>query len=299
MLGAGGRLLYRFDADEAPSTYITNYIITAVCVAGLVFFRLKPPTPQAAAPSSAAVARASPTLLLEVHLWIFALIMLIGGLGHHVWYHNRCPGIEMPANVTVPCPEGGTNNAPVIATYLAFLGPSEFQLLPLAVAVSGLADRCAGVYLPLVVVAQLIGLCLGAVGAVLNHNGFLILGATLLVLYLAVAIACIVGLCVEKGHLVTGRILLMIGSLLAVVGGVLQVLFTPGCGSEAYLKDGAADCPFGGNGISGVNHNFVYHIFEILSKLALVAAMRFLVVDDTVDAPTKQRDVQESAVQLT
>lgn len=279
------RSLYDFDADRAPSTYITNYLITAVCVIGLIIHRVFPPAPRAVPPSASAYARVPPTLLIEVHLWLFSIVMLLGGLGHQVWYHNRCPGTVMPANVTVPCP-AGTDNEPVISAYLFFLGPSELQLLPMAVALSGLAGKCAGAYVPIVGVSQLLGLGLGVLGAVLGHGGFLILGATLLLLYLAVAVMSAIGLCVEPGHLVAGRVLLIVGGLLAVVGGVVQVLLTGACGSTAYMADGAAGCPFGGDGVTGLNHNFVYHVFEIASKLALVAALRFLVVTEDAKGGT-------------
>merc|ERR1712167_199795 len=84
-----------------------------------------------------------------------------------------------------------------------------------------------------------------------------------------------VGFCTEGG-LLAGRSLVLAGSLLVVIGGLIQFLFTDACGSASYAEDGASSCPFGGDGVIGVNHNFVYHIFEIVSKLCLVAALRFL-----------------------
>ena len=60
-----------------------------------------------------------------------------------------------------------------------------------------------------------------------------------------------------------------------------QALLAPSCGSDAYFDadKGQDDCPFSGDGITGVNHNAVYHFFEIASKLVLCVALRFMVVD--------------------
>ena len=260
-----GRALYRFDADEAPSTYITNYVVTVICVVGVIAHYAKPP-----AGGSSPV-----TLLLIIHLALYAIVYLLGGLGHQVWKHNRCPGIEMPANTTIACPPGGLDNEPVISTYLFFLGPCELQLLPMAVALSGLAGKCTfTLKSPFVLVANVVGLAFGILGCALGHGGFIILGALMLLLYLLLAIACAVGCCtVGMG---AGRGLVAAGALLVVIGCAIQFLLGGACGSAAYLADGAASCPFGGDGVSGINHNFVYHVFEILSKLCLVAALRFL-----------------------
>jgi len=275
-----GRNLYRYDADESPATYVTNYLITAVCWLGIAaFLLLKPKPQQPSPPSAAAFARAPPTMLLLIHLGLYGIVMLIGGLGHQVWKHNKCPGIEMPANVSVPCPDGGTDNEPAIQSYLFFLGPCEFLLFPISIALSGLAGKCHGAYLPILVVALVLGLAAGCYGAAMGHDGFFILGALLALNYLTLTVLSLVGICVD-GTLKLGRAIVSSSSLLLLVGFGIQVLYSPSCGSEAYFSaEGIVDCPFNGDGVTGINHNFVYHVFEIISKLMLVVGMRFLVVD--------------------
>ena len=121
-----GRLLYRFNADEAPSTYITNYAIAAVCLLGVALHLLLPPTPQPTPVKSASAfkdRRTTPAVLMLVHLTLYGVVMIVGGLGHHVWYHDECPGREMPANVTVPCPDG-SDNVREIGGRLERIGPS-------------------------------------------------------------------------------------------------------------------------------------------------------------------------------
>ena len=284
-----GRALYRYDADESPSTYITNYLVTAICVAAIVIHIAKPPTPQPATKAAVAYSRMPPSVVMAVHLGLFGVVFLIGGLGHHVWKHDKCPGVEMPSNTTVACPSG-RDNEPVIRTYLFFLGPCVAQLVPLGAALSGLADRFSGAYMPIAIVSNVIGLALGILCAVVGHPGFFILGGLMLFLYLLLSIAAAVGLCAAEGSK-SAKLLVSSGSLCVVVGGVIQFVFTSSCGASAYAVDGASGCPFGGDGVNGVNHNFVYHVFEILSKIALAVSMRHLVAGKAIDVACKAIDV--------
>ena len=113
------RSLYIFDADEAPSTYLTNYLITAICWFGVVSHFLLKPSKRAPPPSFSAYEMFPPATLLLLHQILFGVVMLIGGLGHQVFKYDKCPGLEMPANITVPCPAPPSPLAP--ATLLAVL----------------------------------------------------------------------------------------------------------------------------------------------------------------------------------
>lgn len=275
------RKLYRFDADEAPSTYITNYLIAAICLLGVLLFLIRKPKPYPAPPNAAFGRFLGPVIPLLIHLGLYGVVMIIGGLGHQVWIHNQCPGVEMPGNVTVPCPDG-LNNEPVIRTYLFFLGPAIFQLPPLWISLSGFARPSGplGSYTTQVAGSNVLGLALGIVGAVLGHSGFIVLGVLLVVFFVVLPIATGVGLRADAGHLVTGKVLVIVGSVISLVGFGVQQGFGSMCGAAAYREDGVSDCPFGGNGITGVNHNAVFHIIDALSKCVLVAATRFLVISD-------------------
>lgn len=286
------RLLYRFDSDEAPATYWTNYLITAICWIGVAVYLLKRPTPLPAPASAKAFGRYPPAVLLIIHLSLYGVVMLIGGLGHQVWIHNQCPGREMPANVTIPCPNG-LNNEPVISTYLFFLGPCQFQLAPLWISLSGFAHTHGylGSFTQQVYVCQFLGLAIGITGAVLGHSGFLILGVILVLFFLTLLITVAIGLCVEKGQLVAGKALVLTGSLISLVGMAIQQGFAPVCGAAAYRLDGVSGCPFGGNGITGLNHNAVFHIVDAAAKLVLVVALFFLRIE------IKPEDPQMSGVE--
>jgi len=269
-----GRSLYIYDADQAPWTYATNYVITAICLGGVASYLLMRPKVQPAPPQAAAFATFPPATLLMTHLTLYGIVMLIGGLGHQVWYHDQCPGRIMPQNITVSCPDG-LDNEPVVRSYLTLLGPAEMQLVPLGIALSGLARSSGklGAYQSQAVVSQVLGLLLGILGAALGHDGFLVLGVILALCFLVLPILTAIGICREPGSLVKGKVLVIIGSVIGVIGMGIQQIFTGVCGSSAYQKDGASSCPFGGDGVTGINHNAVFHIVDAVSKIILVAAL--------------------------
>lgn len=290
---APGRQLYRFDADESPWTYNTNYLITIICVLGVALYIVKPPAPQAP-PRNAEFGRFAPATLLAVHLGLYGLVMVIGGLGHHVWIYNQCPGLEMPANVTVPCPVG-LNNEPVISAYLLFLGPAIFQLVPLCISLCRGARGGTCGYTLQVYVCQALGLATGIFGCAMGHDGFIYLGVLLVLSFVLLPICAAVGLCIEPGCLVTGKALVIVASIIGIIGFAVQQGFAPMCGAAAYRVDGVSNCPFGGNGISGINHNAVFHLIDAVSKLVLVLALRFLRVASAQDDWPK--DPQHGAAQ--
>lgn len=272
------RSLYIFDADEAPSTYLTNYLITAICWFGVVSHFLLKPSKRAPPPSFSAYEMFPPATLLLLHQILFGVVMLIGGLGHQVFKYDKCPGLEMPANITVPCP-APPNNEPCISAYLLVLGPAEFLIIPVAISVSGLADKCgATAYKAVVAVSGLLGVAAGIFGYVRGHDGFLPLGALLVLVYLLLLLFSAVGLCVERGVQVRAKVLTIVACIIILLSMAEQQLISRSCGKDAYLIDGAASCPFGGNGVTGINHNAVYHIGDAIGRLVLIFAIRALAV---------------------
>jgi len=283
-MDAHGRALYRFNADEAPSTYITNYIVAVVALAGVVAHFVLRPKPAKSPPASASKwGSMTPNLFLLLHLTFYGVTYIIAGLGHHIWFHDTCPGLQMPENVTVPCPDG-ENNDPVIRAYLVTLGLGAWQLLPLIVAISGLAGACDGkCYRLVVMLSQFLALASGAYAG--TQKAFFATGAQLAALYVLLAVGAACGLCVECGKLVASKVMLVLASIAVLIGFAIQVVLTPLCDSNAYREDGAASCPFPGDGVTGVNHNAVYHIFEIISKVLLVLASRYMYVTGSVVMP--------------
>merc|ERR1719399_2534049 len=103
------------------------------------------------------------------------------------------------------------------------------------------------------------------------------IGALALLNYLILLISSAIGLATEGGLKAARRCAICAG-VFVIVGFLIQFLMRGTCGLAAYDKNGAVDCPFGGNGMTGFNHNALYHILEILSKICLVAMARFLVL---------------------
>jgi len=125
-----------------------------------------------------------------------------------------------------------------------------------------------------VVGSEVLALGLAIVGVA--AAAFTVVGLVMTLMNLLLAVMCAIGRC-RSTELSSGKMLTLVGALLLVVGALCQFGLASVCGSAAYRRDGAADCPFGGDGVTGINHNFVYHVFEILSKVALVLASRHLV----------------------
>ena len=281
------RFLYRFDADESSSTYATNYVISAICCLGVVLYLAKRPSAQSPPPPSARVQLSfPPTAALLTHLGLYGVVMFIGGLGHHVWFHRKCPGIEMPAGRNVSCPDGivvtssGGPGDSIMSAYLFFFGPAALNVALLAISLSGFTNKCisARAYTVIVIVCQVLGLAAGVAGASTDpDDAFFYLGALLMLNLLLASLCCVIGLCIEGGF-VAGRLLIISASLIGVVGMIVQLSFVGVCGPAAYKVNGARDCPFRGDGVVGMNHNAVFHIIDAISKLVFSVALRYLTV---------------------
>ena len=290
---AHGRLLYVFGADMSPATYITNYLVTAICFCGIAWHLAQKPRARIAT-GSAAWGRFVPSNFLLVHLGLYGITYLIAGIQHQVGFYEDCPGLQMPQNVTVPCPASGANADGFIRAYLLFLGFAAFQLMPVAIALGGFAT--ANSLRMIVIVCELASLGLAVVGVA--ASAFTVVGAVMAINNLFLAVMCAIGRC-RSSELASAKAFGLAGGLLLVLGAVVQFGFTGACGSAAYRRDGAEGCPFGGDGVAGINHNFVYHVLEILSKICLVLAARNAVVvsADATRVTKAARELQQAGAQ--
>ena len=281
------RELYVFGTDISPATYVTNYLVTAVCFAGIALHVALKPKPRSFTRSST-VGHLVPSAFLLIHLASYGIGYLIAGLQHQIGKYEVCPGIEMPSNVTVPCPSSGENAEGFVRTYLLFIGFAAFQLVPIGIALGGFAS--AKSFKVIVVVSEVLAIGLAIVGVA--AASFTVIGLVMTLMNLFLVVMCAIGRC-RDAELSSGKVLALIGALLLVIGALIQFGLTGMCGSAAYRQDGAAKCPFGGDGVTGINHNFVYHVFEILSKFVLVLASRHLVIaaDASIEAEMTEMPV--------
>ena len=214
---------------------------------------------------------------------------LSSGLSHQFFFHFDCPGFDFHKNATVPCPDGSqATTKQVMGFFYITFSWAAWLLLPLAVALADLAPRLGRFGYEVVVCASnVLGVAMGvfcaveftpipAVLSLMFLSSLVIIGAALQLVY------------ASKRYLVAGRAYSIAACAAVIVGFVIQVGMTASCGSKAYRTDGAAGCAFGGDGITGLNHNFVYHVFEIASKLCFVIAARRLGADDAAATPPSQ-----------
>ena len=71
MRSTQGRSLYVYDADQAPWTYATNYVITAICLGGVASYLLMRPKaqPDIEKPRLITISRTSPTEMLGLKVY--------------------------------------------------------------------------------------------------------------------------------------------------------------------------------------------------------------------------------------
>ena len=134
--------------------------------------------------------------------------------------------------------------------------------------------------------------CVLAVVAAASHSlGWLIAGLSTLILTPITFVASIIGMtnmCGSSGGIFKcgkglAQILFVLAFLFSFIGVLIQFFGGSACGPTAYRTGliAAGSCPFPFDGLTGFNHNAVYHIFEIISKILVVVANRQTVLDYT------------------
>ena len=133
--------------------------------------------------------------------------------------------------------------------------------------------------------------CVLAVVAATSHsNGWLIAGLSTLILTPITFVASIIGMtktCGSSGGSGGSRLpaqkLFVLAFLFSFIGLLIQYFGGSACGPAAYRTGliAAGSCPFPFDGLTGFNHNAVYHIFEIISKILVIVASRQTVLDFT------------------
>ena len=218
---------------------------------------------------------------------------------------------------TIACPEGQPATSHFVwALVMFFQVLSTFQLPLLIMMLSGCVEdhetswadgdkysirenvnrECLTCWSIVVLVFQTIACVLAVVAATSHSNGWLIAGLSTLILTPITFVASIIGLIkfwgcggaqATDGHdmppMDGAQKLFVLAFLFSFIGLLIQYFGGSACGPTAYRTGliAAGSCPFPFDGLTGFNHNAVYHIFEIISKILVIVASRQTVLDYT------------------
>jgi len=149
--------------------------------------------------------------------------------------------------------------------------------------------------------------CVLAVVAAASHSlGWFINGVSSLILTPITFVASIIGMTKICGSSRSckiqtlggssgsglAQILFVLAFLFSFIGLLTQSFGGSACGLTAYRTGliAAGSCPFPFDGLTGFNHNAVYHIFEIISKILVIVASRQTVLDFTPSPPVEETE---------
>ena len=260
--------------------------------------------------------------IIWIYLITYALSYLFAGIVHQAIFYDKCPGQKLMTNATdgthylqtIACPEGQPATSHFVwALVMFFQVLSTFQMPLLIMMLSG-----HGLFQPftsqrekhwkIVVLGFQTIACILAVVAAASHSlGWLIAGLSTLILTPITFVASIIGLIkfwgcggaqATDGHdmppMDGAQKLFVLAFLFSFIGLLIQYFGGSACGPTAYRTGliAAGSCPFPFDGLTGFNHNAVYHIFEIISKILVIVASRQTVLDFTPSPPSTVEETE-------
>ena len=308
------RQLYHYGTDESVPTYATNYVIVGVVVLGLVCHLFVSPPKAAikvAVPSTPFGRRFTLHNVLWFHLIMFAASYLFAGIVHQSFYFMDCPGTELMVNETngstytveIACPEGKQAVSRGLWGVTMFLQLiAVYQMVLLVPMTAGCMERMSGSTQKIFFFAvQALTLVLAIAAGALHSQGWFIVGISSIVFSFITTVAAFIGarstMCGGK-RVETKTVastfqnnhaydMIFVSFLLSFIGLMVQLFGGSGCSGPDYTSGAIyrGSCSFPFDGRTGFNHNALYHILEIVSKIVLVLASRRTVLNYTGSVP--------------
>ena len=302
------RQLYHYGTDESVPTYATNYVIVGVVVLGLVCHLFVSPPKAAikvAVPSTPFGRRFTLHNILWFYLITFAVAYVFAGIVHQSFYFLECPGTELLVNRTngstyslkIACPEGKQAvSRGLWGLTMFFLVINVYQMVLLVPMTAGCMEKMSrSTQKIFFFVVQAFILVLAIAAGALYSYGWAIAGYSYILFSIITTVAAFIGarstMCggtrVETKTVAStfqnnhAYDMIFVSFLLSFIGLMVQLFGGSGCSGPDYTSGAIyrGSCSFPFDGRTGFNHNALYHILEIVSKIVLVLASRRTVLD--------------------
>mmetsp|Transcript_4920 Transcript_4920/g.6018 ORF Transcript_4920/g.6018 Transcript_4920/m.6018 type:complete len:313 (+) Transcript_4920:160-1098(+) len=290
------RQLYIHGQDQSEGTWSTNYVLTALLLIGLAVVAYKVKSKGSLLGSGEGlINRLTAFHFLSAHLKFTALSYFFAGLDHHLFPYADCPGKRVVAEESnstnivfeeVACPSNAAAHDIVwpIAMFFGALAP--FMLIPVIYIMLGKEQNWSTIKK----VSLVTGLLAGILAAALPFAvGFYVVGGCQTIAALALLFTAIYAVIKVEASL-TNKIYIA-SAFLTFIGIAIQTALGGACGQGAYERGELSgiegienNCPFPDyDGVTGLNHNFVYHILETIAKVILLVPAYHLGVKMTED----------------